>query len=102
MVRKRFQKKEIAVTAGCVLLAIAALTFYVWHQAAIINLGYQSSQTQERIARLEEDIRRLETKKTELLALDKVDRIARDELGLSEPRPDQVIYEGLRQGIGHE
>jgi cell division protein FtsL len=97
MVRKKFEKKEIAAAAGCVLLAIATLTFYIWHQAAVIQLGYQTSLLEENKARLGEDIKRLETERAALLAPDRVDRIAREELRLIEPKPEQIIYEDIRR-----
>jgi cell division protein FtsL len=97
MVRRTFDKKEIAAAAGCILLAIATLTFYIWHQAAIIQLGYETSRLDEKKARLEEDIKRLETEQAALLAPERVDRIAREELRLVEPRPDQIIYEDTRR-----
>jgi cell division protein FtsL len=97
MVRRKFEKKEIAAAAGCVLLAIATLTFYIWHQAAIIQLGYQTSRLEEKRAQLGEDIKRLETERAALLAPDRVDRIAREELRLVEPKPEQIIYEDIRR-----
>jgi len=97
MVRKKFEKKEIAAAAGCILMAIATLTFYIWHQAAIIQLGYKISRLEENKARLGEDIKRLETERAALLAPDRVDRIAREELRLVEPNPEQIIYEDIRR-----
>ncbi len=97
MVRRKFEKKEIAAAAGCALLAIATLTFYIWHQAAIIQLGYQTSLLEERKARLGEDIKRLETEQAALLAPDRVDRIAREQIRLVEPKPEQIIYQDIRQ-----
>jgi cell division protein FtsL len=96
MVRKRYEKKEIALAAACILLAIAFLTFYIWHQAALISLGYQTSRLEEKISRLEEEIKRLEIKKASLLSLEKVEKIAREKLGLVEPRAEQIIYEDFR------
>jgi cell division protein FtsL len=95
MVRRKYAKKEILLAAGCVLLAIGTLTFYIWQQSVLINLGYESSKLERVKARVEEDIRRLDTEKATLLALDKVERIAREELQLESPRQDQIIYEGL-------
>ena len=102
MVRKRLNRKEIAAAAGCTLLAVATLTFYVWHQAAIIQIGYQTSRLEEKRAGLKEDIKKLETDKATLLAPDRVDRIAREELQLVEPKPDQIIYEGQRPSDHHD
>ena len=102
MVRKRLNRKEIAAAAGCTLLAVATLTFYVWHQAAVIQIGFQTSRLEEKKAALEEDIKRLETDKAVLLAPARVDRIAREELGLLEPKPEQIIYEGIPPAKNHE
>jgi cell division protein FtsL len=95
MVRRKYAKKEILLAAACVLLAIGTLTFYIWQQSVLINLGYEASKLEKIKAGVEEDIRRLDTEKATLLALDKVERIAREELQLSSPRQDQIIYEGL-------
>ena len=95
MVRRKYARKEILLAAGCALLAIGTLTFYIWQQSVLINLGYESSKLERVKARIEEDIRRLDTEKATLLALVKVERIAREELQLVMPRQDQIIYEGL-------
>jgi cell division protein FtsL len=102
MVRKKLDGREIAAAAGCILLAVATLTFYVWHQAAIIQIGYQTSRLEEKMAGLNDDIKKLETDKAALLAPDRVDRIAREELRLVEPKPEQIIYEYVRPSDDHE
>ena len=102
MVRNKLDRKEIAAAAGCILLAVATLTFYIWHQAAIIQIGYQTSRLEEKMAGLKEDIKKLETDKAALLAPDRVDRIAREELRLVEPKPEQIIYEDVRLSVDHE
>lgn len=96
MVRKKYQKKEILLAAACLLLAVATLTFYIWHQAALISLGYQIGKLEADILRLEEDIKKLETHKASLLSLDRVDKIARDALNLVEPKEEQIIYEDFQ------
>jgi len=102
MVRKKLDRKEIAAAAGCILLAVATLTFYIWHQAAIIQIGYQTSRLEEKMAGLNEDIKKLETDKAALLAPDRVERIAREELRLVEPKPEQIIYENIRPSDDHD
>jgi cell division protein FtsL len=95
MVRHKLAKREILLAAGCVVLAIGTLTFYIWQQSTLIMLGYRTSKLETSMGVLNEDIRRLETEKASLLALDKVEQIARDQLQLTNPRQDQIIYEGL-------
>jgi len=96
MVRRRYEKKEILLLVICLLLAISFLTFYVWHQAALISLGYQTTRLEEKISQLEEEIRGLEIQKASLLSLEKVERIAREKLGLSEPKKNQIVYQDFR------
>ena len=96
MVRKKYQKKEIVLAAVCLLLAVATLTFYIWHQSALISLGYQTSGLEMQIARLEVEIKTLETAKAALLAPDRVERIARAQLSLVDPADGQIIYEDFR------
>jgi cell division protein FtsL len=95
MVRKKYQKKEVLLALGCALLAIATLTFYIWHQAAIISLGYQTVRLEDEIVRVKIEIKKLETRKASLLAMDRVEEIARAKLNLAEPREEQIIYEGF-------
>jgi cell division protein FtsL len=102
MVRKKLDRKEIAAAAGFILLAVATLTFYIWHQAAIIQIGYETVRLEEKRTGLKEDIKTLELNKAALLAPDRVDRIAREELRLVEPQPEQIIYEGIRPTDNHE
>jgi cell division protein FtsL len=102
MVRRKFSRKEVTAAAGCVLLAVATLTFYVWHQAAVIQIGYQTTRLEDEIAGLREDIKKLETERAALLAPERVDRIAREKLQLVEPGPGQIIYEGMPTGRNHE
>ena len=102
MVRRKLDRKEIAAAAGCILLAVATLTFYIWHQAAVIQIGFQTGRLEEKMAALKEDIKKLEMNRAALLAPERVDRIAREELGLVEPQPEQVIYEDVHPTDGHE
>lgn len=102
MVRKKLDKKEIAAAAACILLAVATLTFYIWHQAAVIQIGFQTGRLEEKMASLKEEIKKLEMTKASLLAPERVDRIAREELRLIEPQPEQIIYEDIHPSQDHE
>jgi len=94
MVHRRYGLKEIALGAGFILLLIVILTFYIWYQTEAIQLGYRIGELEVRINRVKEDIKRLEAKRSELLSLRRIEGIARGELGLVDPAPGQVLYEG--------
>ncbi len=102
MVRRKYSRREVALAVGCLVFAISILTFYIWHQAALISLGYKMSQAEQQIRGLEEDIKKLETEKAALLSLDRVERTARQELHLTDPKDGQIIYENFEYRIDDE
>jgi cell division protein FtsL len=97
MVRKKFSKKEIAIGIACTLFALLFLSLYVWHQTESVSLGYDSAELEHRVIQLEKEVEKLETVKSSLLALDRVEYIARDKLKLSEPKDEQIIYEDIKK-----
>jgi len=97
MVHKKRTKKEIAQGALASLLTVLILTFYLWHITENTQLGYAIGSCENELKSLQEGVQKLEAKKAALLSLERVERIAREELNLSEPRPDQVIYEDFER-----
>jgi cell division protein FtsL len=94
MVRRKFKKKEIALSLGFILNVVTILTFYIWHQVESVRLGYETRELEAKLQSLKNEVETLETKRAALLRLDRVEKIAEDELGLKPPDEDQVIYTG--------
>ena len=92
MVSKKFTKKQIAIGILCMVFIIALLTFYIWHQAESIRLGYQTRVLEEDIASIKKDIEQLEAQKASLLSLERVEKIATQKLKMSPPEDNQVVY----------
>ncbi len=95
MVRKKFTKKEIIIVAACSLIGLLILSFYVWHQTESVSLGYDSAELELRVIQLEKEVEKLETVKSSLLTLDRVEKIARDKLKLTEPEDEQIVYRDI-------
>ncbi len=93
MVRKPHPPREIALWAASALLVISVLFFYLWHINEKHRLGLRTIAREAEMQTLRAEVGRLETRKAALLALDRVDRIAREKLGLGFPRPDQIVVE---------
>jgi len=93
MIRKKIGKKLIALGIIGGIFALFILTFYIWHQMESIRIGYEIGELEERVAALEEEVKRLQTKKSALLSLDRVEKIARKELKLVSAKKDNIIYE---------
>ena len=81
----------LSIFAG--LFIIFFLTFYIWHQAESVRIGYETKDLEDEIERLNDNIEQLETQKAFLLSLDRVEQIARQELGMAVPSENQIIFE---------
>lgn len=95
MVRKKFSKKEMLAIVSATLFIVLILTFYIWHQMESVRIGYERGRVEEEVTMLRKDVEKLETKKSHLLSLDRVEKIAKEELNLSEPKEGQIIHEEL-------
>ena len=102
MVSKKFTKKQIVLGILCMVFIIALLTFYIWHQAESIRLGYQTRELEEDIASIKKDIEQLEAKKASLLSLERVEKIATQKLKMSPPEDTQIVYHESATGTKKE
>jgi len=93
MVRKKFNKKEILLGFLITIFVISILTFYIWHQMESIRIGYETGELEKRINTLIKKIEILEATKSHLLSLEKVEKIAIEELNLAKPKENQIIYD---------
>ena len=83
---------EIALGMAFLLLVVAILIFYIWYQTEAVHLGYKIGELRGRVLKLKEDIRTLEAQKASLLSLQRIEGLARNELKLTDPKEDQIIY----------
>ena len=95
MVRKKFNKKEILLGFLITIFVISILTFYIWHQMESIRIGYETGELKKRINTLTKKIEILEATKSHLLSLENVERIAKEELNLANPKKKQIIYDNF-------
>ena len=93
MIRKKITKKEILIGIVSTLVIITLLTFYIWHQAETIRLGYKTQELEEDISNLKKEIEQLEAEKSSLLSLERVERIARKTLKMKPPEEQQILQE---------
>ncbi len=93
MVRKKYSTKEIVLFVSCTIIVIFILTFYIWHQMESIRIGYEIGQLEEKVLTLRRQVDELQTEKSSLLSLDRVEKIAKEELNLVEPKKEQLVYD---------
>lgn len=58
-----------------------------------IRIGYETGELEKKVSSLKEEVKKLEAKKSSLLALQRVEKIAKEELKLREPKEGQIIYD---------
>jgi len=93
MVRRKIDLKGIAVVATFVLAGVVLLTFYVWYQTESVQLGLDLGRSEAKIRELEIDIEGLKLRKAALLDPRRVESIAREKLGLVDPKDEEIVYE---------
>lgn len=93
MVRKKYTTKEIILFVSCTIIVISILTFYIWHQMESIRIGYEIGKLEEKVLTLRRQVDELQTEKSFLLSLDRVEKIAKEELNLVEPKKEQLVYD---------
>jgi cell division protein FtsL len=93
MVRKKYTAKEIMLFISCTIIVIFILTFYIWHQMESIRIGYEIGKLEEKVLTLGRQVGELQTEKSYLLSLDRVEKIAKEELNLVEPKKEQLVYD---------
>jgi cell division protein FtsL len=93
MVRRKWSPRGIALGAALLVTVVGILTFYVWYQTESVKLGIDIGKSEDRIRELEQAIETLKMHKAALLDPARVEKIARESLGLVDPKDDEVIYE---------
>ena len=78
---------------SCTIIVIFILTFYIWHQMESIRIGYEIGTLEEKVLTLGRQVDELQTEKSFLLSLDRVEKIAKEELNLVEPKKEQLVYD---------
>jgi cell division protein FtsL len=96
MVHKKYTFRQVAFAAAAGTVLVFILAFYLWQITETVRLGYEAGKAESAKLTLEKDVHRLAAEKAFLLALDRVERTAREKLGLADPREDQIVYEDKR------
>ena len=81
----------VVLVVLCAVVITVGAVFFLWQRYQFVRLGYEVNVLRAHKARLEEAIEPLEVEVQYLSRLERIDRLARSELGMHPPYPAQVI-----------
>ncbi len=89
-----------------VVLAVVLFVFYLNHNMYFFQLNYQLQDIREEISALQREKRQLELERSQLASLERIENIARKELGLVKAERVEYVYVSpeslLAEGTGDE
>jgi len=80
----------LKATAVCLAL-VAATLLYLWQHVVMVDLGYRVERARATLADLQHREGELLVEAARLASLDRIERIARERLGMTAPAPDQLV-----------
>ena len=85
------RKPNILLFAVLLLFLIGGSLVYVWSRIQVIQAGYEISNSMKAGRALAEESKRLRLEVATLKSYARIEKFATEELGMSKPKPDQVI-----------
>jgi cell division protein FtsL len=73
-----------------VVVLVAASLFYVWCRLQAVRVGYEQSRTAETLQQMEKVNEELRGEAARLKSPERIERLARERLGLKYPSPEQI------------
>jgi cell division protein FtsL len=93
-VRRRVKKRQKTTLSFFILIIVftCTLIFFVWSRLQITNLGYQISQADNEQQQLIKLNKQMKVEAASLKSLSRIERIAKNQLRLTNPEPNQVVF----------
>lgn len=85
------QRRDFKGTAWGLVVLSVFLLFYVWQHTQVVKLGYEVESLRKERQDLVNEYYFLKYRINDVKSLSRVERIAREELGMVTPRTDQVV-----------
>lgn len=89
---RTLRNRMIRRAIGLVALALGLSLVHVWTRITVLELRYAMTDIARRVEGLKKEIGRAELAVTALKAPERLEAIAKDQLGLQPPGPGQVIF----------
>ena len=83
--------KECFVLISLGVFCLLILLFLAWQHFEILRGGYDNESLKKEVSRLEEENHKLKLERASLRSPQRIDRIARRDLGLVAPQTSQIV-----------
>ena len=82
---------SVVLVVLCAVVLTVGAVFFLWQRYQFVRLGYEVNRLRVERTRLVEELEPLEVEVRYLSRLERIERLARVELGMHTPAPSQVI-----------
>jgi len=89
--KRSFRKRNLLLVMFPLLFLILSALFFVWSRIQVIQLGYEISNALKEGRALAEANKRLTLEVATLKSYGRIEKVALEDLGMSKPKPDQVV-----------
>ncbi len=90
--RDRRRWRELAWVLFGLLPVALALLGYTWIHLEVRKAGYRIEELEGRVAELQRTERQLELEAAYLTSLERIEKVARQQLGMFKPRLEQYLF----------
>lgn len=85
------RRPNLAPVLGFISLLLVASLFFVWSRVQVTSFEYDLSQMESTLREMQQETASLRLEAASLRSPERIERVARNELGLRLPSPEQVI-----------
>lgn len=89
---KRMTREFVTQLVIGLSVLFVSLVFYVWTRYHAVHLGYELGAISRQERQLFEEQQALNLELNNLTSLERLERLARNDLSLHEPQPEQIVY----------
>jgi cell division protein FtsL len=82
----------LIATIFAALVIVIVISTYLWSRLAVVNLGYEISSVNRERSKLEDENKRLRFELLTLKSPKRIEKIARDDIGLIYPSAKHIVY----------
>lgn len=86
------RNRRVKLFSAAMILVLGLALLYVWTRISVVQKGYEVSRLHKEVHTLSQEISRLEAEVARLKSPDRLEKIAREKLGMRLPQGDEIVF----------